>query len=380
MSLVYIDDEYLTEIADQVRRLSGTGVKYTPSAMIEQLNEVLSSKEWERSSDWPDYDSYCQRCGEDVLYLTCAPTSDNSTVTFTMTTTDSGTYLVEIGSVNENGFTLTGGSTSVASGSAFSEDLGTDSTYVVIRITATTGNLCNLYFSTSTNTIDTSPVIEIWGRAEGMTGKAYQFANSSLISIDIICPKAFSTAQSILHNAKSLEYANVRNWDMSAVTTLFRFAFNCAALQTLNVSGWDIGNVTTLYQFCREASNITSIDTSSWTNATKVTSLKEAFYKCTSLTYLDLSSIDASTVTDVSSIFYGCSSLSDFYPPSNIMISLDISASPNLTEDSINRIVAALYDYSNTTETYTLTIGSTNLAKMTDDEIAVATAKGWTIA
>lgn len=43
-------------------------------------------------------------------------------------------------------------------------------------------------------------------------------------------------------------------------------------------------------------------------------------------------------------------------------------------------ILGALYDYSGVTTTHTLTLGTTNLAKLTDAEKAIATEKGWTLA
>lgn len=55
---------------------------------------------------------------------------------------------------------------------------------------------------------------------------------------------------------------------------------------------------------------------------------------------------------------------------------LSISNYPNLSKESIMNIINCLCE---TTETLTLTLGSTNMAKLTEAEIAIATNKGWTI-
>jgi hypothetical protein len=60
--------------------------------------------------------------------------------------------------------------------------------------------------------------------------------------------------------------------------------------------------------------------------------------------------------------------------------STSFSASKNLTHDSLINILEHLKDYAGSGTTYTLTLGSTNLAKLTDAEKAIATQKGWTLA
>ncbi|MBQ9096942.1 MAG: hypothetical protein IJY55_00920, partial [Clostridia bacterium] len=58
----------------------------------------------------------------------------------------------------------------------------------------------------------------------------------------------------------------------------------------------------------------------------------------------------------------------------------NISRHNNLTFDSLVSIILALKDYSGTSTTKTVTLGATNLAKLTDSEKAIATQKGWTLA
>ena len=77
--------------------------------------------------------------------------------------------------------------------------------------------------------------------------------------------------------------------------------------------------------------------------------------------------------------FTGCYSLE------NITISgvigqngFNVSACNKLTHDSLMSIINALQ--TKTSGTWTLTLGATNLAKLTDAEKAIATEKGWTLA
>lgn len=61
---------------------------------------------------------------------------------------------------------------------------------------------------------------------------------------------------------------------------------------------------------------------------------------------------------------------------------LKVSWSTKLTHDSLMSIINALKDYSADTSgtTWAVTLGTENLAKLTDTEKAIATQKGWTLA
>ena len=57
---------------------------------------------------------------------------------------------------------------------------------------------------------------------------------------------------------------------------------------------------------------------------------------------------------------------------------LDVSPCTNLPHDSLMSIINALQ--TKTSGTWTVTLGTSNLAKLTDAEKAIATQKGWTLA
>lgn len=93
--------------------------------------------------------------------------------------------------------------------------------------------------------------------------------------------------------------------------------------------------------------------------------------------------IDLSSATSVQLMFDLCSELENITFNGNIKITgLDLSLCTKLTHESLMSAINALYDWASEggANTYTLKLGSTNLAKLTDAEKAIATQKGWTLA
>lgn len=110
------------------------------------------------------------------------------------------------------------------------------------------------------------------------------------------------------------------------------------------------------------------------------------FNGCTALktVYLPptITSEESNCLTTTSSsqyIFYGCTALEDVQlgPDWNRSIRLDVST--NITVDSMVTMFNALKDLTGETAK-TLTFGSTNLAKLTDEQKAIATNKNWNLA
>lgn len=108
------------------------------------------------------------------------------------------------------------------------------------------------------------------------------------------------------------------------------------------------------------------------------------FYGCSSLTSATIGGYwEHLSVAD--NMFYGCSSLTDFSGLRNVRLSLNLSPCSSLTQTSLLNTINGLYDFTGNGVTPssgqgTLTLGSTNLAKLSDEEKAVATNKGWTLA
>jgi len=138
--------------------------------------------------------------------------------------------------------------------------------------------------------------------------------------------------------------------DTSAATKAYQLFSNCNALKKLN------------------------IDTS------KMTDMRLMLNNCTSLTDLGvLDAISIPSATFISNIFSRCSALINFDGLLNIKYSYSISDSSLLTVESLMNCINGLADLTGGTS-QTLTMGSTNLSKLTSEQIAIATSKNWTLA
>ena len=255
-----------------------------------------------------------------------------------------------------------------------------------------------------------------------------QYANDlRLLTVDKLqITSAITNMQYMFRNNRALTYVNTDGWDTSNVTTMQNMFCNCLKLTSLDVSNFDTAKVTDMGSMFISCSGLTSLDLSSFDtsnaiyidsmfqncnnltsldlsgfntsnvismgnmfygcnsltsldlsgfNTSKVTVMSNIFQNCSGLTSLDVSGFDTANVTNMSNMFIGCSSLTSLDSMSNISTNLDLS--PTILDttsllDVINNLVAV-------TTTQTLTLGSTLLAKLTEDQIAIATNKGWTV-
>lgn len=104
----------------------------------------------------------------------------------------------------------------------------------------------------------------------------------------------------------------------------------------------------------------------------------QAFYNCYLLK--KIAKLDFSKITTYSSIFSSCKSLIDIeIIAGNIKTTIMFNQSNYLSHSTLLRILNALADLTGQT-TQKLTLGAINLAKLTDEEKAIATEKNWTLA
>ena len=135
---------------------------------------------------------------------------------------------------------------------------------------------------------------------------------------------------------------------------------------------------TSSFAGCRRLKEVTR------NGAGRVADTINMFYGCGSLTSATIGGYwEHLSVAD--NMFYGCSSLTDFSGLRNVRLSLNLSPCSSLTQTSLLNTIDGLYDFTGNglnpgSSQGTLTLGATNINKLTDEQKAIATNKGWTLA
>ena len=158
--------------------------------------------------------------------------------------------------------------------------------------------------------------------------------------------------------------------DTSKVTTMFNMFSGCSKLTS--IPQLDTHNVTdmgSMFDNCSSLTEIPQLDTSN------VISMSGTFRRCSSLTSipkLDVSKIDR----EMSSTFEGCTSLTSI-GMYGFTRSINISTTA-LGHDALVAFLTQAGTAYNSSQK--ITMGSAKLSLLSDEEKAIATNKGWTLA
>ena len=137
--------------------------------------------------------------------------------------------------------------------------------------------------------------------------------------------------------------------------------------------------------FCSCAKLTGELDLSGW-NISRVNSMNYMFSTCTGLTSLDLSTWNLGNVNNsIDGIFSNCKSLTNLQlndlGHNQYCTNLNLSACSALTKDSILYLFNNAFDRATAgyTKAFTIKLNATTKALLTEDEIAIATNKGFTV-
>ena len=147
----------------------------------------------------------------------------------------------------------------------------------------------------------------------------------------------------------------------------------------------NVTNMDSMFSTCTNLTTIPQLDTSN------VTNMGNMFKSCYNLTTIP--QLNGEKLTSVAGTFVNCNSLENFNGIINLgqaylttqsanysRYTLDLLDSNNLTHESLMNVINNLYDIKTKgCNVQKLTLGTTNVNKLTSEEIAIATEKGWTV-
>lgn len=227
-----------------------------------------------------------------------------------------------------------------------------------------------------------------------------------------------NTMSKMFQTCLSLETIPLLN--TSNVTNMSFMFSNCYKLATIPLLDMhNVANMTSMFSNCSALTSLPAINTSAATN------MSSLFYYCTCLHYIPridiskaatvymmfytcpcissisviqnnavpidmgyfiagcqllakVSGLNLMNATSVSSFFSSCAKLEDL-DIRNITKSINITSCTKLSRQTLLKIINNLVDLTGQTG-QTLTLGSTNRNKLSDEDISIALSKNWTIA
>ena len=199
----------------------------------------------------------------------------------------------------------------------------------------------------------------------------YLFRNYYGDNLDFIADLDTSRVTNMEYMFTGCYITTIPMLDTSKVTNMsamFNGCDNLITIPELNTS--KVTNMGYMFQYCESLTTVPQLDTSN------VTDMRSMFLGCESLTTVP--QLDTSNVTNMKWMFLSCINLTKI-SILNIGVDLDISACTKMTREALLEVLGNLKDLTESTSKK-LTLGSTLLAKLTDEDKTIATNKNWTLA
>lgn len=246
---------------------------------------------------------------------------------------------------------------------------------------------CYYMFSNNQNIIK-APYFD----TSNVTSMGYMFYNCpNLLEIPIYNTSKVTNMGYMFRDCKSLIKAP--NLDTSKVQTFDYMYQGCTNL--IEVPDIDASSASRMYQTFYNCKSL--IKAPKIYNITQLSVVTQLYYGCSNLE--EVPEIDLGGVRSCLRIVSSCPKLTTLGGFKNLgkgyganvanysEAVLELRNSPNLTHESLINVINNLYDLNltydvvngGTLNTQGLYLGSTNLAKLTADEVAIATNKGWTV-
>lgn len=191
----------------------------------------------------------------------------------------------------------------------------------------------------------------------------------------------------ILENNSSL--FNEMDIDTSEATTMYGMFHNCTELSRVpQLDASNVTDVSTMYSYASSIKEIRDFNCVKLTNFGG-SSYSSWLYSCPNIEKIGV--LDCDSITNIGYVFGdasrtyltdfgGCRNLGKASSVSNTNGNYFMAYAPNLTYESVLNVLNGLYDRASAgLSVLTLKLHANHLAMLSEDDIAIATNKGWTI-
>lgn len=222
-------------------------------------------------------------------------------------------------------------------------------------------------------------------------------------------PNVITDASYMFSHCRCLASLHLPDMDFTAEDgTAFSDFLNCCySLSDLDISGWHIARIATFAEFFYTCTCLREIDLTDWVvdsgEMNSKASLNYVFnglYACESIKiHFSLEIVTTGTITNLFTNSYGIKHidlrnwdvslstnsstpnspmLEEYYPPKLYPVNQTYTDARSLTPASLVRILEALPEVA--ANSRTITLGLVNKLKLTEEQLAIATNKGWKVA
>ena len=214
-----------------------------------------------------------------------------------------------------------------------------------------------------------------------------------------------TTTASMFNGCWSLEKIHMPNMHFTVPVTIDSMFSECHSLSDLDISAWHIDALRSISSLFNNCNQLKEVDISDWVvddgNLTIKNSVNNMFnmmrsckrikvpfevvitngsmtylFDNTNAEYIDISGMNLVGSSNVNVPNIAGSHLVDFYPPYLPAVAMKFDNDIMISHDSLVRILNRLPTL---TSAKTITLGQSNRLKLTPEEIAIATNKGWTV-
>ena len=243
------------------------------------------------------------------------------------------------------------------------------------------------------------PTRWVWGLASYSTSALDTGAFGFLITNEVLKKMNFEESKNVVELTCFLEHQHNltsfnQEFDTSKCARFSSMFKYCISLETVKIDISSATDLSSMFAGCKELTKIefvgegnvaSFIDTFSGCSKlkkapyvkvdnTRRVTIGTMFSQCVELE--EVPAYDFSSVDSASNMFAGCVKLKKIHF-TGMKVDFNISASTQFGREDLVEILTNLGEAYGGLQV--LTMGATNLAKLTADDIAIATAKGWTL-